>query len=189
VYFPFAQRTDRDIEIAVRMRDGSAMSLSVLQQSVAAIDAGLPLYQVRPLEDAVRAQTSTARFGSTLLTIFSAGALLLAAVGLYGLIAYVVGLSGREIGIRLALGADAWRLVFLIVRNGMALVTAGLLVGALGAVAAGRALENQLFQTPGVDPATFGAVALLLTGVTAIASAIPTRRAVTIDPQVALRAD
>ena len=189
VYFPFTQRTDADIEIAVRTRDASAVSLAVLQQSVAAIDGGLPLYQVQRLEDAVRAQTSTARFGSALLTIFSAGALLLAAIGLYGLIAYVVGLSGREIGIRLALGADARRLVFLIVGNGMALVTAGVLIGAAGAAAAGRALESQLFQTPGVDPATFGAVALLLLVVAAVASAIPTRRAVRIDPQAALRMD
>ena len=189
VYFPFAQRPDRDIEIAVRTRDGSAVPLSHLQQAVGRVDATLPLYAVQPLAEALRAQTSTARFGSTLLTIFSGAALLLAAIGLYGLIAYVVGLSRREIGIRLALGADARRVVLLIVGNGMVLAVAGLVLGTAGSVAAGRALENQLFQTASVDAATLAAVALLLLTVAGVASLAPTRTAVRMEPHAALRAD
>jgi predicted permease len=189
VYFPFAQRPNGDIEIAVRTRDGSAMPPTGLQAAVAGVDQGLPLYAVQRLEDALRQQTSTARFGSALLTIFSGGALALAAVGLYGLIAYIVGLSHREIGIRLALGADARRVATLIVGNGLMLVAAGIAIGSAGAAAAGRALENQLFQTRAFDAPTVGAVALLLVGVAAVASAIPTRRAMRVDPQSALRAD
>jgi len=115
VYFPYAQSTDRNIEIAVRRADGSPTPLAALQQAVRNLDAGLPLFRVRPLEDAVWQQTSTARFVTSLLTMFSGAALLLAAIGLYGLIAYVVGLSRREIAIRLALGADRRGVAWLIV--------------------------------------------------------------------------
>lgn len=189
VYFPYGQRTDRDIEVAVRSTDGSAIPLASLQQAVSAIDAGLPLYRVQRLDDALGQLTSTARFGSALLTVFSGGALLLAAIGLYGLIAYVVSLSRREIAIRLALGADARRVTGLIVGNGMALVVAGVILGAGGALAAGRLLEAQLFQTRGSEPATYGIVAALLLTVTCVASLLPTRRAVRVDPQTALRAE
>ena len=96
VYFPFAQRTDSEIEIAVRTADRSDVPPPALLRAVQAVDAALPLYRVQPLDDVVRAQTSTARFGSTLFAIFSTGALLLAAIGLYGLINYIVGLSRRE---------------------------------------------------------------------------------------------
>ncbi len=189
VYFPFGQRTDRDIEIAVRSSDGTAIPFTLLQQAISGIDAGLPLYRVQQLDDAARQVTSTARFGSALLTVFSGGALLLAAIGLYGLIAYVVSLSRREIAIRLALGADTRRVTALIVGNSMALVVAGVIVGAAGAFGAGRVLVSQLFQTRGAEPVTYGIVAMLLLIVTCIASLLPTRRAVGIDPQAALRAE
>jgi predicted permease len=189
VYFPYAQRPDRDIELAVQSKGTNAISLADLQHAVAVVDPGLPLYRVQRLNDAVRQQTATPRFGSALLTIFSGGALMLAAVGLYSLIAYVVGLSRKEIGIRLALGADSRRIVTLIVGKAMALVAVGLALGLAGAIAAGRALESQLFQTPAVDPAAFGMVALLLIIVSVIASLIPTRRAARVDAQAALRTE
>ena len=132
---------------------------------------------------------SAQRFVSTLLGIFSAATLVLAAIGLYGLMAYVVGLSRREIAIRLALGADRTRVVALIVRNGMIVVLGGLLVGVLGAFGAGRAIEAQLFATSAADPGTFITVAVLLLAVTFIASLLPTIRAVAVNPQSALRAD
>ena len=189
VYFPYAQRTDRDIELAVRSADGAPVSLASLQAAMSGLDPGLPLYRVQGLDEAVHAQTSTARFGSTLLVTFSAGALLLAAVGLYGLIAYVVGLSRREIAIRLALGADGRRLVGLIVRNAMVLVIAGAILGGIGAAIAGRALTSQLFEVGAFDPARFASVAALLLAVTFVASLLPTRRAVAVDPQSSLRGD
>lgn len=167
----------------------AGLSIVDLQRATTAVDASLPLYRVRQLQDAVREQTSTARFGSALLTAFSAGALLLAAIGLYGLISYIVSLNRREIGIRLALGADTRRGITLILGNGMALVVTGLVFGALGAAAAGRALEAQLYQTPAIAPITYATVAMLLVVVTAMACVIPTRRAVRVDPQSALRAE
>ena len=187
VYFPFAQRTDSEIEIAVRTTDGSHVSTQELLQAVQRVDAGLALYRVQPLNDAVRAQTSTARFGSTLFAVFSTGALLLAAIGLYGLISYVVGLSRREIAIRLALGADARRVVTHIVTNGMSVVAVGVLLGVFGAFAAGRAMRAQLFQTDSSDPLTLGSVAGLLLLVAGLAAYVPSRRASHVEPHAALR--
>jgi len=189
VFFPFAQRTDRDLELAVRTSPGAAPTIADLQRAVSAIDAGIPVYAVSLLTDVVSQQTAAARFASTLLGIFSAGALLLAAVGLYGLIAYIVGLSGREVAIRLALGANPRRVILHVLRNAMMLVAAGLIVGALGAIAAGRALETQLFQTQAADPATFATVALLLMLVATLAIVIPARAGTQIDANVSLRAE
>jgi putative ABC transport system permease protein len=173
----------------VRSDDGSPVPLAPLQAAVSGLDAGLPVYGVQRLEDAVARSTSTARFGSALLTIFSGGALLLAAIGLYGLIAYVVGLSRREIAIRLALGADGRSLTTLIVRNAMTLVAVGVFVGLGAAFAAGRALESQQFLTRSADPVMYAVVAALLLTVTFVASLLPTHRAVRVAPHMALRAD
>lgn len=189
VYFPYPQRPEPDLEIAVRSDDGSPVPLAPLQAAVSGLDAGLPLHGVQRLEDAIGRRTSTARFGSALLTVFSGGALLLAAIGLYGLIAYVVGLSRREIAIRLALGADGRGVTALIVRNAMTLVVIGVLTGVGGAIAAGRALESQEFQTRTADPVMYAVVAALLLTVTFVASLLPTRRAVRVAPQTALRGD
>jgi putative ABC transport system permease protein len=189
VYFPYMQAPSGDLEIGVRTADGSIVAAATLQHAVAQLDAGLPVFGVRPLTDLVGNQTSGQRFVSTLVGLFSATTLILAAVGLYGLMAYVVGLSRREIAIRLALGADRRRVAALIVRNGMLIVLGGLAIGVVGALAAGRAIESQLFATSAVDPLTFAIVATLLLAVTFIASLLPTIRAVTLDPQSALRAD
>ena len=189
IFFPYGQRTERDLEIAVRSADGSAIPLVSFQTAVAAIDPSIPVYRVRQLQHAVAAQTASARFGAVLLGAFSVGALLLAAIGLYGLVAYVVGLSRREIAVRLALGATGVHVVTLIVRNGLALVGVGLTVGAGGAVVAGRSIEAQLFQTTATDPGTYVTVAATLLAVTFLASVLPARRAVSVDPHAALRAD
>ena len=189
VYFPFSQRTDRDLQIAVRTVDGTLLSFTILQQAVATIDAGLPAYAVQPLATAVRQQTSTPRFGAALLTVFSAGAMLLAGIGLYGLIAYVVGLSRREIAIRLALGARSSRVAGLIVANGMVLVAAGIVLGTAGATAAGWALRSQLFETAPIDPLTLAGVAMMIILVAIAACLIPTQRALRVEPHAALRLD
>jgi putative ABC transport system permease protein len=189
VFFPYAQRTDRDLEIAIRTTPGASLTIAELQQSVSSLDAGIPVYAVSQLTDVVSQQTAAARFASTLLAIFSSGALLLAAVGLYGLVAYVVGLSGREVAIRLALGANPGGVILQILRNAMVLVAAGLVAGALGAIVAGRALETQLFQTRAADPVTFGTVALLLAVVSALAIVIPARAGTRIDTTASLRAE
>jgi predicted permease len=187
VYFPYGQATDADLELAVRSTNGSPVPLVLLQQAVAQLDAGLPVYQAQPLVAALDQQTSTPRFVSALLTAFSVGALALAAIGLYGLVAYVVGRSRREIAIRMALGSDRFRVASLIVRNGMVVVAVGIALGGAASALAAKAIQTQLFQASSADAGTFVVVAVLLLVVAFGASILPTRRALTAEPHAALR--
>jgi predicted permease len=189
LYFPLAQRTDRDLQIAVKAAPGQVVTLASLQQALSSVDATLPLYDIQRLDDALAQQTATQRFGSALLAVFSLGALLLAGIGLYGLIAYIVGLSRREIAIRLALGARGRQVMMLVATNGLALVAGGIVIGVAGAVTAGRVLESQLFQTGTIDPPTLAGVAAVTIVVALAAMLQPTRSALRTDPQSALRGD
>ena len=189
VYFPLAQRPDRDLEIAVRSRSGTVPSAAELRRELAALDPGLALFATQPLADAMRAQSGTARFGSLVLVTFSAVALLLAAIGIYGLIAFVVGLSRREIAIRMALGAAPRGVLGLVVRNGMALALGGAALGLAGAALGTRVLASQLFGVSATDPTTFATVTLAVLAVSLAASYLPARRAARTDPQLALKAE
>ena len=189
VYFPFAQRTDRDLEVAVRARSGALPSAAELRAAVAAIDPLLPIYAVRPLADGLRRQSATARFGSLVLGAFSTVAVLLAAIGIYGVIAFVVSLSRREIAIRMALGATRNRVSGLIVRNALALVGAGVAAGLVVSSSATRVLESQLFGVSATDPLTFALVSGVVLLVALLASYLPARRAAGLDPQLALKSE
>ena len=189
VYFPYSQRSSRDLEIAIRSRMPTASLASPVRREVASLDAGLPIYGVQMLETAVRQQTATGRFGSLVLTVFSTVALVLAAVGLYGVLAFLVSLSGREIAIRMALGATAANVLALTVRLGMTLVAVGLVLGLVGATFLTEALSSQLYEVRATDPATFAGVSLVLLLVALVASYLPARRATRVDPQLALRSE
>ena len=149
--------------------------MSAIQRELSAIDPGIPLYHAAPLADLLGRQTAAARFGSTLLGTFSIVALLLAAIGIYGVLSFVIGLSRREIAIRLALGATVGRVIALIVTQSMRLVAVGLAVGLAGAYLASGLLSTQLFGISATDPATFAVVALLVLGVAVVASYLPSR--------------
>jgi putative ABC transport system permease protein len=187
VYVPFAQRTDSDIEIAVRAGGSALPSAEMVQREVAALDPGLPLYRVEPMTDAVRSQNAPARFGSLVLGVFGGLALLLAAIGLYGVISFVVGLSSREIAIRVALGANRLRVLRVVMGSGMTLVLAGLVLGVLGARLGGRLLESQLYGVRVTDAATLAEVTAAVLVVALLAIWIPARRAATVEPHLALK--
>ena len=189
VYYPFAQRTATDLEIAVRMRDGSQLATPLLQREVAALDPGLPLFQVAPLESALAAQNVAPRFGSLVLAGFSVVALVLAGIGIYGVIAFVVGLSRREIAIRLALGANHAQVLRVVMTNGMLLVLAGLLLGVLGALAGGRVIQAQLYGVAPGDPVILMAVSGAVVLVALLASWLPARRAALVEPQAVLKGE
>jgi putative ABC transport system permease protein len=129
------------------------------------------------------------RFNMLLLALFAGLALVLAAVGIYGVISYSVAQREREVGIRMALGAQAGDVLALIVRQGMRPALLGLLAGVLVAAAMTRFMRNLLFQVSAIDPFVFGAVAFVLTLVAALACLIPARRATRVDPAVALRSE
>jgi ABC-type antimicrobial peptide transport system permease subunit len=133
--------------------------------------------------------SAQARFSAVLLGLFAATALSLAVVGIYGVMALVVTARTREIGIRMALGADGSSLRRLVVSEGVKLVSVGVTLGLAGALACTRVLQKLLFELSPTDPVTYGAIVTLLGLATVAASWVPARRASTVDPVVALRAD
>ncbi|HEU5218238.1 MAG TPA: ABC transporter permease, partial [Gemmatimonadales bacterium] len=189
VYFALAQRTDTDLEIAVKSRTGVLPSAAQIQAQVAAIDPGLPVYQVAPLTDAVRSQNAASRFGSAVLGVFSILALVLSAIGIYGVISFVVGLSRREIAIRLALGAESSRVLGVVMANGMTLVVTGVGFGVLGARLGARALASQLYGVEVTDTTTFLAVTGVVTLVACLACWLPAHRASHAEPQSVLKGE
>ena len=187
VYFALAQHASANMEISVRQKGSSPLSLATLQREVASLDPSLPIFDARQLSSDLRAQSATGRFGSLTLAVFSTVALILAAIGIYGVVAFVVGRSRREIAIRMALGARAASVVQLILRGSLLLTLAGLVLGIAGAFATSRVLRDQLFDVSTTDPITFVAVALLVLLVALSATYLPARRATRVEVQRALR--
>jgi len=142
-----------------------------------------------PMRSVVQESIAAARFGTLLVSAFAIVALTLAAVGLYGVISYSVALRTREIGIRVALGARPGQVMSHVIREGMTLTAVGVGLGLAGAFGVTRLISAYLFGVGVADPLTFSAVAVLLMTVALIASYIPSRRAVRVDPLVALRMD
>lgn len=189
VYFPFAQETDETIEIAVRgASEGTALGTGV-RHAVRELDGSLAVYEMAPLSDALEQQMASVRFGSFMLSLFGGLAIVLAAVGIYGLLAFIVGTSSREIAIRMALGAEAAAVVGLIVRKGMTLVAIGGLLGILIIVPSSRTLASILFEARLGDPLMLVGVSALLVTASLMACWIPARRASRIVPQAALKAE
>jgi putative ABC transport system permease protein len=169
-------------------RDPSKMA-SPVREAIAALDSGVPTYQVATMDQLLSASVATERFNLFLLVLFAALALGLAAVGVYGVLAFSVSRRTHEIGIRLALGARPRDVLRLVVRQGMQLVIAGVLLGIAGALALTRLMASLLYQVSPTDPATFVVVSALLTLVSLIACYFPACRAMRVDPMVALRVE
>ena len=160
-----------------------------IRQAVTGIDPGLPIVQLRTMEDVVGASLTRQRFLSLLLGIFAGVALLLAAIGTYGILAYMVSERQREIGIRMALGAGNSQVVGLVFQQGITIALVGIAVGVAGALALSRLTRSLLYGVDPADPATFGVVAGVIVVVATAACLIPMRRATRVDPLTAIRAD
>src|SRR5262249_47821010 len=146
-----------------------------------------PLYDIRTMEDRIADATSATRFTALLLVVFSAIALILSAIGIYGVMSYAVSGRVREIAIRMALGAQRADVMRLVMSDGIILTAAGLILGLAGALTAGGILASQLYGVGERDPVTFAAVSVLSAGVAMAACYIPARRATKVDPMAALR--
>jgi predicted permease len=157
--------------------------------AIAALDPALAVTDVTTLEQVVSDASAPKRFSALVLTAFAAGALLLAGIGLYGVLAFGVAQRRREIGVRLALGAEVSEVMQLILRQGMRLTAIGLVLGAIGSAAAARLLRSQLYDTAVYDVWTFAAVPVVLALVALLACYLPARRAAGVDPMVALRVE
>jgi putative ABC transport system permease protein len=160
---------------------------NAVRSQVWAVDKDQPLFDIKTIEDVVADSFARPRLLASLLGSFAALALLLAALGIYGLVSYAVSQRTREIGIRVALGAQSGDVLKLVLRQGMGLTLAGLTIGLLGALAVAGLLGSFLFGVKPTDPASFAGVALLLAGIALLACYIPAQRAMRVDPMVTLR--
>jgi len=189
VYFPMAQRPLGGFDIALRSSAPTEVVVRAVRREIATIDPSIALFGIQPLESLVDQQTASSRFASSVLTVFGVAALVLTVVGLYGVLAFVVSMRRREIGIRLALGATNNRVLGSVMGQGLRLVGIGLVVGLFAAAGITRWIASQLYGVSAYDPLVFIAVPLVLLGVAAAASALPARRAARVDPQIALRSE
>jgi len=189
VYFALPQLPSDELQVAVRSALGAETVAAAVRRELQSIDPTIPLFGVQPMEALLAQQTSASRLASSLLAVFAAAALLLTAVGLYGVLAFVVSLRQREIGIRLALGATRRRVLGGVMRQGLRLVASGLAIGVLVAAGATRGIANLLYGVGAHDPVVFAGVPAVLLAVAALACWVPARRAAGIDPLQALRSE
>ncbi|WP_141326046.1 ABC transporter permease [Myxococcus sp. AB025B] len=187
VYVPFSQALYGKMTVVVRTKDAPLSLMSQVREEVRALDADLPLGSVRTLEDLMGEALSRPRFYMLVTTGFALLALLLAAVGLSGVIAHAVSHRTREFGIRMALGARGVELMKLVLGQYLRLTLVGLGVGLGLALVVSRLMEGLVYGVAPWDPVTYGAVAVLLVGVALLASYVPARRATRVDPIIALR--
>jgi predicted permease len=194
VYLSYRQFPDQVMDLAstgseylIRTQGDPYSVVPELRRAISSINGKMVMYGEESMPDNIKDTLAARRFTRLLLGIFAALALALAAIGIYGVVSYSVTQATHEIGVRMALGADARTVLGMILRGAMQLALIGIAVGAVGGFAATRALRQLLFGVSSADPLTFAIVAVVLAGVTLLASYIPARRATKIDPMVALR--
>ena len=189
LYRPFSQQAQTQLGFAIRTRGDPRAIEPAVRKLVLAIDPQQPIYDVRAMEERVSGSSSQPRFLSLLLGLFAAVAATLAAVGIYGVMSYTVAQQTRELGIRMALGAESSSVLRLVLNKGLVLAGIGIALGAGGALALGKVVATQLFQTKAADPTVFLGVSAGLVVVALFATLIPARRATRVDPMVALRSE
>jgi putative ABC transport system permease protein len=187
LYIPYPQLSSRNLYFTINT-SGDPLGLAPqIRNVVRRLDPNLPLHPVRPLEGVMADSIARPRFYTMLLALFAGLALALAVLGIFGVMSYVVAQRQREIGIRMALGADRAQVVRMVVGSALALTGIGLGIGFAGALAMSGVLRSQLYGVSIIDPVTLGAVLALLAASALVASFVPARRAATIDPGSALR--
>jgi putative ABC transport system permease protein len=182
-----AQRRIRKMNLAMRTSGDPLALANAVRREVARLDPELPVTKLRTIQQILDSSLAPRRLSMWLLTVFALAALLLAALGIYGVMAYAVARRTREIGIRMALGAQWVNVLGMIMGQGMKLVAAGLALGLAASLALTRLMTSLLYDVKPTDPLTYAAVALLLILIALAANFAPARRAVSVDPTVALR--
>jgi putative ABC transport system permease protein len=186
-YLPVSQAGGRFMSVAVSTKGDPHSAIAGVRNAVRSVDAGIPIANIKTMEELVDNSVGQRKLSMILLGVFSGIALLLASIGIYGVMSYSVAQRSRELGIRMALGAERGRVLRLVVGQGMGLAVLGVMIGLVAAFALTRFLASQLYQVGATDPMTFGTVAGLLVGVALLASLLPAMRATRVDPVVALR--
>jgi len=186
-YMPVAQAAGRFVSVAVSTKGDPNAVVGAVRNAVHSVDPGMPIAQVNTLDKMIEGSVGQRRLSMILLGLFSGIALLLASIGIYGVMSYSVAQRSRELGIRMALGAERASVLRLVVGQGMGLAGLGVLIGLVAAFGLTRFLAAQLYGVGATDPMTFGTVAGLLVVVALLASLLPAMRATRVDPVVALR--
>jgi predicted permease len=189
LYMAHAQSPSRAMNVVLRSAADPTGSIAAARKEIRELDPDLPVYNVRTMTQRVDESLARRRFSMSLLTLFAVLALGLAAIGIYGVIAYLVSQGTRELGIRMALGATPRGILLLIVRHGLVVALFGVSIGLAGAFALSRFMQSLLFEVGPADPITFASIAALLSLVALAASYVPARRAARIDPMTSLRSE
>jgi putative ABC transport system permease protein len=187
MYVPYRQDIFSGMWLVARTTDDPAQLTSTVRQLVREIDPALPAFGLGPLTDVISESLAQRRFSMLLLAVFALIAVFLAAVGLYGVVAYTVSQRTQEIGVRMAIGADRSDVLKMVVRGGMTLALVGVAIGLLGALVLARVVASMLFEVTPFDPTSYAATAAILLAVAVLACYVPARRATRVDPLVALR--
>jgi putative ABC transport system permease protein len=192
IYYPYLQSPlfedlSRSLTLVIRTKSDPASLMESLRAEMLSMDKTLPVYSLKPMTEYLHDSLSRRRFNMVLLSVFAAVALVLAAVGIYGVISYTVSQRTHEIGIRLAIGAHAGNILRLVIGQAMLLTIIGIALGLAASFALTRLMESLLFEVSATDPLTFGVIAAILTGVALAACLVPARRATKVDPMTALR--
>jgi ABC-type antimicrobial peptide transport system permease subunit len=177
------------MSLVIKTRVDPETLIPAVSEAVRAVDRDQPVYRVRTMEQVISESLSSRRLNLWLLGVFAGVALVLSAAGLYGVISYLVTQRTREIGIRMALGAEARDVLRLMMRKGAVLIVTGVVLGLAGAFWFTRWLESMLYGVTTRDPLTFATIPLLLVMVAMLATWIPARRASRLDPTIALRGE
>ncbi|MGH9940633.1 MAG: FtsX-like permease family protein, partial [Blastocatellia bacterium] len=193
MFFPYQQLPDMfwniPRDLAVRTTGDPMSVAAAVRQAVWSVDRDQPVSNIRTMDEILAEEVTQRRIGMTLLAAFAALALLLASLGIYGVLSYAVTQRTQEIGIRMALGAGRGDVLRMVLANGMRLVTAGVAIGLGVSFALTRLMAGLLFGVSASDPHTLAGVTLLLTAVALLACYLPARRATKVDPMIALRTE
>jgi putative ABC transport system permease protein len=186
-YQPYQQESGGNMAVVTRATGDPASLTATMRDEVAALDKDLPLFDARPMAEVVAISVWDDKYLGILFGLFAALALCLAAVGIYGVVSYSVAQRTREIGVRVALGAQTGDVIRMITRQGLTLAGLGAAIGLGGAALAAQLMKSLLFNVSAIDPATFTLLPLSLLAVALAACWLPARRAAKVDPMVALR--
>jgi putative ABC transport system permease protein len=187
IYVPASQYVSDEMTFVVRTDGDPRQALPIVRTQLAGLDPEVAINDVSTMDDVVAASTAQARFRTRILVIFAAVALVLAAVGLYGVVAYSVNQRRAELGLRMALGAHRGDVLRLVLRQGLLPVAFGIVAGLAGAAALTGVMTTLLYEVSAQDPLTFAAVAVTVLSVAAVACYVPARRAMAVDPALTLR--
>jgi putative ABC transport system permease protein len=187
LYLPVAQVPRQLMAVAVRTAGDPERYVNQMREAVRSVDPELPISAVKTMDDLIEQSVGQRKLSMMLLSLFSGIALVLASIGIYGVMSYSVTQRSRELGVRIALGARQSDVLRLVLRQGMSLALIGIAIGVGAALLLTRLIQSQLFGVGASDPLTFVAVAVLLGGTALIANLVPALRAMRVDPAVVLR--